>query len=1111
MPSRDGALDEIQAEIAFHKGMDVATHEYLVPQDRFDLLQNVEQVRHGALRKRQGRVLLPTDVHRFYDEKDDEETTIPVPSFSGPIDNGEALMAHGDELLLFDGAHAFTRMKAQDEWSFRSNHAQVLCKSFDVAAGDETASMVQAAYTNGYRMVAWQSGTVGGVRYSVQEVATGAYVVPISDVEGISAALTALRLLAVGNKFVLLWTDGAATIRSVTLDTVTIADGQPHSDPTLNLIADVRTSNGFFDAVPGNPGTFYVAFPDNTSTITVKEFSPGSTTATRTVTFGTAPSEAISIFIDPDAPVATDVFVADAHDNATNVVINLAVYDTLLGTAKKAHGVVYTETGATGRDVPQIVVGPGASTGSVLIMWNLDSATQWYGDGHATRGTQPLDSPAPVGQLQKLDGVLVENASPYTITQEFMPIYNAALVSKPVKYVTAGGDGSVLFVVANDPRIQVFDDANDDYYDDNTLDACFGLMRWERVGEASSASGPFRETWPEVCGVWRPGTAGGPRAVWGSTYTGRNDIGALVEDETTGNWIFGMAVAARVAARVDPDTRAHVSDNRPAIGMIDTASYTERYANTAAGSVRLIGGGMAHIYDRHKVTDLGFLWRPVMVPEAHPFGAAVVHLSGVYEWTDAEGRTHQSTPAVPSAATTRGAMSACAYTWTPRKVRLAQYQRHTDGVYYREPYDVGGAGRLYPGLAADRDVASGLVAMSVISYPSPINEHQPLYTTGSVLPNEAGPSFIDVAEWENRVWGVSAEKPNELWFSKELVENEGVAFSAFLRQPVGQEHEPIVAIQPMDAWMVVFKKNRIYMIQGQPPNDLGQGSSLRVQEIATDVGCKSAKSVVLSPKGVFFQSRKGLYLLGRGAQVQYVGHPVDSSILGTYLVTSAVLVPEFRSIRFTFDAYSTIVVYNYLYDTWQYHTIAINLAEPGPAVMWDDPIGGSAESTYVLLAQNGNAYHDSATAYEDDTTFFAMRVRTSWLRMKSLQGYERFWKLLLLGRRLGRAELQATLEHDRDGAVVDTKTFEWEQIDATPPIAAGSDRVQLELRPSRQRSQAIRLDITDVTIKDLNPDPPVLNTAGIELVSLRVVAGIEPASARLLATGSVAADGSQRE
>lgn len=294
---------------------------------------------------------------------------------------------------------------------------------------------------------------------------------------------------------------------------------------------------------------------------------------------------------------------------------------------------------------------------------------------------------------------------------------------------------------------------------------------------------------------------------------------------------------------------------------------------------------------------------------------------------------------------------------------------------------------------------------------------------------------------------------------------EPVLFSDTLQFSVEEEAGDITAFGAIDGVLMVFCERRVYAVSGQGPDNTGAGGSFAVQRVTTDVGCSDAGSVVETPKGLMFKSAKGLYIISRSFDTEYIGWPVE--ILNDQSIVSAEVIPDTNVVVFLTSSGDSIA-YDYFYDKWSTFTGHAGL----------DAITVGAD--YHYLRSNGEVYTRSASAYLDAGSWYALRIRTAPIRLDSVQDYMRVRRVNLLGEYLSSHRLQMKVFNNRDIAPFETRIFEpddvidltlwgdadtllWGDADTEPwGGTPGDTDYQIQHKFKRQKVQYLRLEFKDL-------------------------------------------------
>jgi hypothetical protein len=363
----------------------------------------------------------------------------------------------------------------------------------------------------------------------------------------------------------------------------------------------------------------------------------------------------------------------------------------------------------------------------------------------------------------------------------------------------------------------------------------------------------------------------------------------------------------------------------------------------------------------------------------------------IYEWSDNQGNIIRSAPSIPTvaaAASFSGATNTVVVNIPTLRlsyksnVKISVYRWSTTQQSYYEVTTI--ASPLLNNPAVDS------VQFTDTYSNDDIIGNSLLYTTGGVLENISPPSSNNVCLFNNRLWLVDAEDRNLLWFSKQVIEATPVEMSDLLTLYVAPTTAaqgstgPITAIAPMDDKLIVFKRNALGYINGIGPDNTGSNSQYSdFILVNTVVGCANQQSIVLTPNGLMFQSGKGIWLLGRDLSTNYIGAPVEQ-ILDGYTVTSAVNVPSTTQVRFTLNN-GIVLMYDYYYNQWGTFSTIRALSST------------VYENLHTVLTEFNQVLQETPGQYVDNGSPVLMSFTSGWMNLAGVQGYERFYYMLLLG------------------------------------------------------------------------------------------------------------------
>lgn len=541
---------------------------------------------------------------------------------------------------------------------------------------------------------------------------------------------------------------------------------------------------------------------------------------------------------------------------------------------------------------------------------------------------------------------------------------------------------------------------------------------------------------------------------------------------------------------------------------------TQSLDSTEIGNDLHITGGFLSMYDGYLPVEHNFFLWPDTDQDtpadtalwsatggsiaAQPDGITntnAYYVQFTYEWTDNQGNAFRSAPSIPIPITTTGSGTSGSITYniptlrltmkTANPVKIVAYRWSVaQPVYYQTT-------SIFSPLLNDTTVDS--VTFVDTNSDATILGNNILYTTGGVVENVNAPASSILSLFDTRLWLVDAEDPNLLWFSKQVIEATPVEmsdlFTMFVPPTTSTEGTtgPITALAPMDDKLVVFKENAILYINGSGPDNTGANNQYSQPIFITStVGCTNQKSIVLMPQGLMFQSNKGIWLLDRGMQTNYIGAPVQDFTLGA-LVQSAVNVPETNQVRFTLDSGITLM-YDYFYGQWGTFTGVPCIS----SCIYQD--------MHTFINKYGAVYQEEAGQYLDGSNPVLMRFKTGPLRLGALQHYQRAYFFYLLGTFISPHKLQLLISYDYETSPSQSMLITPTNY-STPygsgssqspygqgtPYGGGTNLEDWRIFLQRQRCMAFGIELQEI----FDPSFESVAGAGLTLSGINVVMGFK--------------------
>lgn len=354
----------------------------------------------------------------------------------------------------------------------------------------------------------------------------------------------------------------------------------------------------------------------------------------------------------------------------------------------------------------------------------------------------------------------------------------------------------------------------------------------------------------------------------------------------------------------------------------------------------------------------------------------------------------------------------------------------------------------------------------------PSADAPPAYTTGGVLEHSPPPPSSQACIFQDRIFCVPQDDFDKIYYSNKYIQGEIPSFSQNLFIQAASTsprfRDKVVACQGMGDKLYIFRENSIYWISGDGANLLGEQATFTEPEILSqDIGCIEPKSVILTPVGIMFKSKKGIYIITGGLSVEYIGAAVEAS--NSLVITDSVLISDRNIVQFI--TFSKILTYDYLAQRWSDDTIA----GVSSVALWKNKI--------VALKAIVNEIGYESSVFSD--TFgvipfnIQMRVVTGWLKMSGIQDFARAYRLLILGRYESAHSLTVKVYYDYDESKVETFNI--------TPSAMTAYQFKLHLR--QQKCQSLKIEIFDTGTGE-----------SAEWTGLTIEAGLKNGSAKIATT-----------
>lgn len=466
-----------------------------------------------------------------------------------------------------------------------------------------------------------------------------------------------------------------------------------------------------------------------------------------------------------------------------------------------------------------------------------------------------------------------------------------------------------------------------------------------------------------------------------------------------------------------------------------------------------VSGAYLGMFDGAEFAEHGFLQQPLQPTFQTTTGtitAGTYYYQITYQWQDAFGQIHESAASDAVSITLVGSSSVILLLPTLKltnkrsQVYIAVYRSSDGSTFYQLPNT---------GINSSVQSRKNTSSISITDNTNNISAQPILYTSGGEVSNASGPACLYLTTYKRRLIAVPSEDVNTVWYSKEIVPATAGAvgvpaqFANEFLLSVDERGGLITGVIQLDDKLVIAKNTTISIVTGDGPAANGlQNDFTTPQIIASDTGVEPGRSMVVMPLGVMFKSPKGYYLLDRSLSVQYIGAPVEN--FNGFACLSAVLLFDRNEVWF--GTGTNQIIYNYYFNQWSTATFSYTHA-------------CNYQNVLTGIYTNSLAYYGSRIAQETPGAYlrngqgYNMRLTTGWISFANLQGYQRVYKLLILGTFKSNHTFRVSISYDFIEVPYQVTAWPVSQVVNTP--------LQYRVFTARQKCESIKFTLEDL---DLN-------------------------------------------
>lgn len=420
------------------------------------------------------------------------------------------------------------------------------------------------------------------------------------------------------------------------------------------------------------------------------------------------------------------------------------------------------------------------------------------------------------------------------------------------------------------------------------------------------------------------------------------------------------------------------------------------------GPTDYLAVGCVSSWDDQNEIEVGFSHAPDIYSAiagtgggGHTMAAGDYLYSTVFEYRDANGILQRSEPSVPVKVTVGGTNSG-----------FVTLGIHTACLDHHEPDLAAAASSGYVSvyIVVYRSTVGGSVLHRLVSSPAnnpfvgsvtfvdgvpdgnigtgvSLDSRPVLYTTGGILPERQPPSMRTLLSHKGRLWGISGDGQT-VWFTK-LYADDPTISPGWNEDFLFPFDATLTALGELDEKIVFFSETDIWYTVGDGPAANGSGSDYpQPIHIPSPIGCTNPRSVVETPNGLFFQSARGIYLLNRGLELEFVGRNVQDEVAAFPNITSAVLVQKKNQVRFTANNGNStagiVLVYDLITQQWSTSKYTNTATSTASTPFADACL--RADGTWCFLTPGGRVFvEDDATYLDGGTTWVPITLETAWI------------------------------------------------------------------------------------------------------------------------------------
>ena len=248
--------------------------------------------------------------------------------------------------------------------------------------------------------------------------------------------------------------------------------------------------------------------------------------------------------------------------------------------------------------------------------------------------------------------------------------------------------------------------------------------------------------------------------------------------------------------------------------------------------------------------------------------------------------------------------------------------------------------------------------------------------------------------------------------------------------------------------LVIFTEDNGFFVSGRGPNRIGSGAYPPPRLFASGQGAKAGAAHTDSPVGVFIQSGRGIYVVGRDMSVKYLGAQVEDKT--SKLAINMLRHDETNEVRVMLSNKGTAsgsdeyLVYNYYFGQWSRYTVAYTSSAWQVGEVYDG-------TTFQRLTADGKQWAQSTAVFQDNSANYDMVIDTGFISPTGILRKDRIYRFMYLGEYKGAHEAEAQIYVDYQASATLSPTI---NVSGAP-----SDIFLYRTHMPSQKNRALRIKL----------------------------------------------------